>query len=187
MTDTKPKKWYQWMLLYPTLAVSLVGSVPTAFEAIRSNQMGTSWGDSSKAVEQHSMWTRNFDCTKETKPVKVLNEANIEVSALVCPSGDILVAGKKPGDSIGNFMWVSLDVVLAGEGAGLLPGLIATAFADNRIPVEANWITICQRWVGRGKLYTRVKSGGVCYDRYINTYTNTILSSTQVNCTSACK
>ena len=186
MTETKPKKWYQWMLLYPTLAIAVLGSIPTAFETIQSAKMDTKWGDSSKAIEQHGMWQRNFDCTKDLKPVTVLNEANITVSALVCPSGDILVSGKLPGDTVGNFTWVSLDVVLAGENTSILGSLVPSAIAETRVPIDTNWVVLCQRWIDNRTLYTRVAANGLCYDRYIDTYTNTLLSSTQVNCYSPC-
>ena len=183
---TNPKKWYQWVLLYPTVALAVLGSIPTTFETIRSTRLDTKWGESSRAIEQHGMWQRNFNCTKDLSPVTVQNAASITISALVCPSGDILVSGKRPGDITGNFTWVSLDVVLAGESTSILRGLVPSAIAETRIPIETNWVVLCQRWVDQRTLYTRIASGGFCYDRYIDTYTNSLLSSTMVNCNSRC-
>ena len=178
-----PKKWWQWILVYPTLAISLLSLLP---EVARILETGAPWGETVQAKAQHEMWKENFDCTKTTTPVTVQNTHNIAVSSLVCPSGDILITGKRPEDVDTTFMWVSLDNVLAGDISSAF-SIFPRAYAEPPVDYQAPYRVICQRWVADSVIYTRIYTEGSCYDQYFNTYLNRLTSSTRVNCNSPCR
>ena len=178
-----PKKWWQWFLVYPTLLISLMGALP---EASRIIETGAAWGETVQAQEQHEMWKSNFNCTKTVTPVTIHNVHNIVVSSLVCPSGDILITGQRPEDKDPTFMWVSLDNVLAGDTSSMLD-IFPKAYAYTGTNYQSPYRIICQRWVSRSVMYTRIHTGGMCYDQYFDTYLNVVTSSNTVNCNSPCK
>ena len=50
-SQTTPRTWWQWVLVYPTLAVTLIGSIPAAKELILSTRAGLLFGQSCKTIE----------------------------------------------------------------------------------------------------------------------------------------
>lgn len=103
-----PKAWWQWIILYPTLAVAVVGAVPTFVELARSVSAGVPFGKSAQAKEQQDLWAKNLKCT-EANYDGLTNQVNVYVDATICKSGDVLVRYVGPRDDQKSYRWVPVE------------------------------------------------------------------------------
>ncbi len=55
----QPRRWWQWLLLYPALAVALVSAIPTYVEIFYSKKYEVPFGQSAAAKQQNDLWQRN--------------------------------------------------------------------------------------------------------------------------------
>ncbi len=181
----EPKRWWQWVLLYPALLVSVVAAVPTYIEAFRSAKIGVQYGESGNALKQADLWQRNLSCTSAPlDPLVTPN--NTKVDATICKTGDVLVKVFTPGGDE-FYRWVGVDSVvnsatayqwnhLGQAYAAGLPLLIAKADGVK-----------CQKLLGIGKLLRRVEvSGKGCFDEVVNVFTGKVLSKKSVKCSTKC-
>ena len=58
-----PKKWWQWILIYPTLLISLSANIPNAITAFKAYQNDMSINQVEHANEQHQLWEDEQDST----------------------------------------------------------------------------------------------------------------------------
>ncbi len=178
-----PRKWWQWVLMYPTLLVALLGSVPTALELVRAARLGVPFGDSAAAAAQHALWERNLECTRQGFTL-VVNPHQVEVGALVCPSGDVLLRVRPPGGDP-HYRWVSaegLAASLARSGRGWLP----VARADEAAAPAPPPAPVCQRWLDGRRLLRRIRTADGCIDEVIDSYTGQVLERRRVDCAAPC-
>jgi hypothetical protein len=190
-----PKKWWQWLLIYPGLAVGLIGSTPTLVEAARSYDFGVAFGRSTEAQEQNDLWTQNFDCAQKANFVTITTNRQIEIGSFVCDSGDVLLRGKRPESNTEQLRWVSWRQIVAddkGKTKTALELIFPSAHASETLTFVAAQTppaptpVVCQKWVGRGQLLQRIRTPQGCVDQVINTYNGTILSRRGVPCNPAC-
>ena len=188
-SGASPKKWWQWFFMYPAVGVALLGSLPTIYELYNSWKIDVPYGESQLAAEQNVLWQTNFDCSKEKfKSVKNVN--NIEVGAIVCATGDVLLKVASPNASP-MFRWVGLKSL---SNISLLEMMVSSAHAENfvvgeNIQLASNHVPvlICQRWLKPGTLLRRVSvSNEGCFDEVLNTFTGAILSRVKVPCNPQC-
>lgn len=95
--DKAPRSWWQWFLVYPGLLIAVIGAVPTYIEAIQSYSFGVPFGRSADARVQSRLWQENFDCTAKATFTPIVNRDQVSIASAVCESGDVLLAGKRPG------------------------------------------------------------------------------------------
>ena len=179
-----PKKWWQWVLLYPGLVIAVVGAVPTYYELGRSHYLGVPFGKSADAEEQNRLWVENFECTKTAAFNKAVNKKQVEISSAVCESGDVLLSGKRPGWDKPQLRWVSWAEVAPSSVENTHSasfGVFGNAQADDRI-ILAQGNVICQRWVGPGLLLQRIGTAQGCFDQVINTYNGWVVSTRPAPC-----
>jgi hypothetical protein len=186
-TETAPEitpprnaiRWWQWVLLYPTLAGTLFSAAPTWVNAIQSLQHGVAREDLAFAQEQNRLFEQNTECLKsEIQPIR--NNRNVEVGAQVCPTGDVLIRIKPP-DGGQKLRWVSVRSLEAFGGFGP-----ARAFAAPPVTVsQASQTVLEQRWLRPGFLKQRVREANACFDLVINTYTGSVVGRTAVACNAA--
>src|SRR5215813_13356752 len=97
----KPRQWWEWVLLYPSLVVglsgALIGAVPQYVTWIQAYRIGVPSNQVFSAQTQNELWNKNADCAKAL-PRPVTIEENILVSVNACPSGDVLVKVTYPSD-----------------------------------------------------------------------------------------
>jgi hypothetical protein len=106
-----PKKWWQWLLLYPGLGIALLGAIPTLVELRRSFTLDVPYGKSAEAEQQLKLWQVNFDCMNKLPVIKpIRNDKNVEVASVVCDTGDVLIVGTLP-DRSKQMKWVSWNDV----------------------------------------------------------------------------
>jgi|WetSurMetagenome_2_1015567.scaffolds.fasta_scaffold329409_1 hypothetical protein len=192
-SDRQPKKWWQWILVYPGLAIAIIASVPTLGGVIKSISMGVSFTRVYDAEEQHRLFCENYDCIQKEPFTIIKNKFNVEIGSLVCESGDVLITGKRPEWDKPQYRWVSLESIAPSNRlnkANNLLEVFTVAYAiavDSLFLVQAPPISvICQRWVGNGLLFQRISTSAGCFDQVINTYTGLVVSSNPAQCSPNC-
>ncbi len=122
-----PQKWWQWFLVYPTLVISILSSIPTYIEFAGSSKLGVPFGTYRLAMKENELWKENIECA--AAPFSGLaNQNNIEVDAVVCLSGNVLVRVKPPAKKTA-YKWVPLETV---DAASELNFLIRNAIAADK-------------------------------------------------------
>lgn len=199
----KPHRWWQWFLVYPGVAVAVIGATPTYIEAFKSYSLGVPFGRSFDAQEQNRLWQENFDCAKSANFSTIVNKKKVKIGSAVCESGDVLLQGQRADWDRPQFRWVSWDQVAQhpdGEKkADLLQYFVASARAgeneaDRPEPEQAPRVfslaqapvILCQRWVGPGQLLQRLGTPAGCWDQVINTYNGWVLGRAPAPCNQFC-
>lgn len=182
----KPNKWWQWILLYPALFISIFASIPTYIEVFRSAKIGVEFGESKNALKQADLWKRNLSCLDAPfDPLTTPN--NTKVDATICKSGDVLVK-IFTADRGEYYQWVGVDSVVS--KASLDFDLISNAYAEsylvNSVFLASNSV-LCQKYLDSGRLLRRVSVPGQgCFDEIVNTYTGQVESKTPAPCDTQC-
>jgi len=164
-----PSKWWQWLLVYPGLAVALI---PIVTEYLKSSD-----GD-----KQVALWTKNISCI-EAPFAGVLNEFNVQTSATICKSGDVLVRFIGPGDKRA-YRWVAVEL-FGLRNAGTF-SLISDAMAQAP-GVHQREETVCQWTLPDGWVIRRVKIDGSCFEERIWAATGEVRRRQQVDCRAPCR
>ena len=182
------KTWWQWLLIYPTLAISLMGSIPTFYELYSARSMGVEYGTVKQAKQQKDMWQKNMECT--AAPFDWLTTpTNTLVDATICRSGDVLVRVKSP-DQQQFYRWVPVDSIASDPKTvsfSLFGKVYAATSTAESYDNQSGISVLCQRWVGDGHLLRRiyVPNQG-CYDEVVNTYSGAVVSSRPAPCNNQC-
>lgn len=105
-----PTKIWQYLILYPTLALSIGGSVPTVIQEVKAWRIGVRSSELQLVQEQTRLWSRNAACLQQGSSYEVDGPHNIVVRVTLCQStGDTLlryhVGAWEP-----IFKWVALPV-----------------------------------------------------------------------------
>jgi hypothetical protein len=178
-----PARWWQWLLIYPTLALSLVAAAPDWIDKFRAPAGAERASDADK---QNRLWQKNAACA--ALPFKgFLNPSNIAVDATICNSGDILVHAVTP-DNAQIYKWFGLDDVLPraietgpipSAHAATLTTLVSPPFGTVQQPsfrlAQFQVNVICQRFNGR-YLTRRISTPQGCFDEVIDTYNGAVVS-----------
>lgn len=182
------KKWWQWLIMYPTIFIALIGAIPTVMGYYKSWQIGVPFDKTQIASEQNRLWQQNYECSK-SEFINVKNKNNIEIGTIICLSGDILIKIQPP-DARPTFWWVGLKTF---ESNSQIVGLslINQAKAEERphrmVLAQNNSAVICQKWLDNGRLLRRVEiQGQGCFDEVVNTYTGQIEKRDSVSCDRQC-
>src|SRR5260370_22276236 len=88
-----PQRWWQWLLMNPTMAIALFGAVPQYYQWVTAFRMGVPSTAVNDAQEQLQAWERNLSCQhdRDVQSVKPSSKTNYGIELTPCPSGDILV------------------------------------------------------------------------------------------------
>lgn len=171
--------WWQWVLMYPTLAVAALASLPTLQRVYQSYAYGVPFGEVDAATTQNELWTKNAGCLGGQKIEQERKLYHYSVSVLLCPSGDVLVLVKGQSREIAR--WVSPQVLM--EKTSL--GYFALAFAAPSFQVAQGPIILCQTQRD-GFRVLRINVGGRCFDDYFNPFTGQLVKRVPVPCSSRC-
>lgn len=187
----RPAAWWQWVLVYPTILISVIGAIPTFVELYKSWNREIPFGMSRAASEENQLWKKNFECSKG-EFLSVKNDLNIEVGTIICRSGDVLLKIQVPSQTA-IYRWVGLDS-LTSERMAVANWFIRSAHAasvdGNSNPIllaQANSTVLCQRWINSWKLLRRITlQGQGCFDEIVNTYNGRIEQRNSAACNQKC-
>lgn len=175
-------KWWQLLIIYPTIATSFAAAIPTVIEIYRSNKYGVEFGESAQAREREKLFLKNMTCTVE--PFQWYRAANnVEVDATICTSGDVLVRLRSPFNTFA-YDWVSVERLVPKPVALLesLSPLGSAHAAAGDIEVAQMGRLICQFNPAPGTVVFRYASPAGCYDDVVNTYTGQVMSRRGAPC-----
>ena len=188
-----PFRWWQWILVYPTLAISLSAAAPEWLDKYWAPEGATS---ASEAEKQNRLWQKNASCA--ALPFKgFLNPGNVKVDATICNSGDILVHAVTP-ENAQVYRWFAIDDVLpkADDGSFIPRAQAATLTATFPSPngsiqqpavklAQFQVTVICQKFNGR-YLMRRISTPQGCFDEVIDTFNGAVVSRNQAPCVPQC-
>jgi hypothetical protein len=192
--DGKKRKWWQWLLAYPTILTTLVGAVPQYTTWVKAYILNVPWGAVSEAEEQKSLWTKNFECSwkepAQTAKTTMTTSRNERVTIILCPSGDALVSMQPPG-SEPRFRWIGFDRFDPGAQRAAtpngLPGFSIRQAAATEPPrrfAQANTVVICVTQDAKGFIVRRLQlPDGKCQEQVINPYTGAVVEVRAAACT----
>ena len=190
-----PKRWWQWMLVYPTFIIALIGAVPTFTELYESQSKDVEFGDSKIAEMRNEMWRKNMTCGMAPLD-PLINEFNVAVDATICKSGDVLVRVITPNQKQ-FFEWVSVDAMFPDRLAGinLFSSAVASEVAHTSVDQPNNSldgeifaqhygpVVLCQNWINNVMLVRRVSYPNQgCFYETINTFTGQVVNVTPAPC-----
>ncbi len=179
-----PQKWWQWILVYPTLVITLVSAIPTFLQLYKSVTMDVPYSKVESAVNQDTLWRKNTQCLSTRQIEQVTTTQGSNISLLECPDGDTLVVLPK-----GNH-WIGAEEIQAKKaGASIMFPEVFAMEGGQKHPfiAQGSKTVICQRWLKNGLLLLRVRySDGQCFDETINTYTGAVVSKTPAPCDPRC-
>jgi hypothetical protein len=190
----KKRKWWQWLLAYPTIITSAVGAVPQYTTWAKAYMLNVPWNAVSEAEEQKALWTRNFECSwkepAQTAKTSLTTSRNERVTIILCPSGDALVAIQPPGAEP-RFRWIGFDRFQGSEQQAVtmesLPGFSvrhAAAAEPPRIVAREEPLVICVTRDAKGLIVRRLQfPDGKCQEQVINPYTGAVVEVRASACT----
>jgi hypothetical protein len=181
-----PNRWWQWLLMYPTMAIALVGAVPQYSQWVTAFRIGVPPAAVNDAQEQLQAWERNIACQRDRdiQSVKPTSKTNYGIELTTCPSGDILLT-LTPIQNPDNP--VSKWIVTKNYFTQLVRfSIIASAMAeDNRMQAAPpSTVRVIDTMKGGTTVTRRVqRSDNTCVDQTIDAYTGRLLDQKTAPCT----
>jgi len=183
MSDV-PKRWWQWLLMYPTLAIALAGAVPQYVQWTQALLIGVPTRDLDDAKEQAKAWERNVGCLKEIDHIKPSARTNYSIELVACPSGDILLTLtplQNPDDPVSR--WIVTRNFFTQIAQATLP--TASQAEDAATPAAATTPVRIIDIKTQGRIVIRrvLLADNTCVDETIDAYTGRRLSQAPAPCT----
>jgi hypothetical protein len=182
MSDV-PQRWWQWMLMYPTLAVALIGAVPQYSSWVTAAAKGLPVLGDAKYARQESdkAWDRNLDCLTNIEHIKPNANTKYGIDLVPCPSGDILVTLtplQSPGTHISRWI-VTTDFF--SDIAQF--SLVGTATAQESSTGSSNPVRIIGIKKSGSVVTKRVQfPDNSCADQTIDSYTGRQVNQQKASC-----
>jgi hypothetical protein len=186
-----PAKWWQWVILYPTLAISIISAAPQWVDKAQAAFNGVKDRGWEEAKQQQEAWRSNLTCSAAPFDWYSTPE-NLKVDATICNSGDIFVRVQTPKQ--GNFyQWVLLKSIVKDEKTASLPFVSSAYASDTTWRTEGSYQVaqaanvVCQAFQPDGRTLKRhVSTPQGCFDEYVDTYTGQVTRREQVQCRTTC-
>jgi hypothetical protein len=204
-SSSNPANWWQWVVMYPTLFVSILGNIPQLPNVldIWGANGGISFFTPIYEREQAKYWLANLDCMmKPSQSLKTNQPDNVAIDVTLCPkTGDMLVslqdANPKDGKTVKPIRrWVKVTAPSENALASfLMPSAIAATVPDLSKQISqpdaraiAQVTVLCQKLLGDNKILRRLQyPDGRCVDEVVNTLTGEVVSQTASNqCSAGC-
>lgn len=179
-----PRAWWQWLLIYPSLALGLLGSVPTLLQAVESVRFDVPYRAVPLARESHALFERNLDCLGSiaTADHVVRLPDNTAIHALACRTGDIMIRVDRP-DGRSSIRWLEGKSLLMSADAGPIAAAAASDATTVAAAGNAPVAVLCTLRQRDGKIVRRVRlANGGCADEVINPYTGAIVALRPAPC-----
>jgi len=179
------KKWWQWLLMYPTLVITIIGAIPQYQNWWQAYKRNVPSKSVQQAIEQEDLWKRNLECTRKEVPHIVRTNRNELLETTACPSGDILVRVQRP-DERTVYRWIGFNTFT--QVGYFLPD-IEEAFAEDRyqnfdLIAQTAPVILCQYFDANGFLVRRMQlPNGQCQEEVINPNTGVVVTVRLAPCT----
>jgi hypothetical protein len=190
-----PKRWWQWLMIYPALGISLLTAAPQWYDKVGARLQAVKGDSLAAAQEQNLLWRRNLDCTAAPK-AWVNNPSNVKIDATICDSGDIFVRAVTP-DNGEHFKWVAVKDIVQQEvgGSSIFPSAnaatvraaVIAASAYSPLAPRAQAVTVlCQKFIDDRHILRRVQTPEGCFDEIIDTFNGAVVKRAPAPCVPQC-
>ena len=211
----RPRNWWQWVLLYPAVALAMLSAVPGWVDSLAALAQGVGNAKYSELKERHALFVRNGECL--SAPVQWYREprSGRVIDATLCPTGDIYIRVLVPDDesslatviagqrfressdfvSLDKFVgqaerFAALDLFgMTAEAARLPQSTPRIALRPNGdlVPVQDQFaLVVCQRFLDERHLLRHLQMRGQCFDETVDTYTGVTVRRDPVPCRPSC-
>jgi len=86
-----PSKFWQYLVVYPSLVLSIGGSIPTIWNEVKAWKLGVDRSQLQLVQEQESLWRSNLDCVQQQGVYEADGPKGLVVRVTLCPTGDVLL------------------------------------------------------------------------------------------------
>ena len=108
--ETRPKKFWETLLLYPPLLVALGGGLGTVLPVVWSEwkayKLGVTTARLHQVEAQSALWTKNVHCLAMRPVYTITISEGVEVGVILCSSGDALLKYQRAPDVV-TYSWVA--------------------------------------------------------------------------------
>jgi hypothetical protein len=182
--DGSPQRWWQWVLMYPTIAVALAGAIPQYYQWVTAVAIGLPiFGNVGDAQQQERTWERNVNCLHSIDHIKPSSSTNYSIDLVSCPTGDILVTLtplQNPEQQVSR--WI-ITKVLFTQVADSSPPQVELAQAAGAPPETPDSVRVLDiRKQGTSVVRRIQRSDNTCVDETIDAYTGRRLDQKQAPC-----
>lgn len=193
-----PNRWWQWFLLYPTLAISLFTAAPKWVDSIMAAAHNVQNRSFTEAKIQSELWAKNLPCT--AFPLNyVPTKSDVKLDATICDSGDIFVRATT-NDRKSYFYWVPVDRVIGkeadktsvfstaqaaerpGSAVGITDAILHLGERRHNLLTRVQFGVICQRFVDPRHVMRRITTPQGCIDQIVDTYTGQVVGAYPAPC-----
>jgi hypothetical protein len=183
--DGLPQRWWQWVLMYPTIAIALAGAVPQYYQWITAITLGLPpSADVGAAQQQEKTWERNVNCLRSIDHIKPTSSTNYSIDLVSCPSGDILVTLtplQNPDQQVSR--WI-ITKALFTQVADAAPAHLELAQATGAPAESPDPVRVLDIKKQGASVIRRVqRSDNTCVDESIDAYTGRRLEQKPAPCT----
>ena len=180
--DGSPQRWWQWMLMYPTIIIALAGALPQYYQWITAAAIGLPiFSDVGDAQRQEKAWERNVDCLRGIDHIKPTSSTNYSIDLVSCPTGDILVTLtplQNPDQAVSR--WI-ITKTLFTQVAEVPPPTMELAQVAKERPDSVQVLDIKKQ--GANVVRRIQRADNTCVDETIDAYTGRHLDQKPASCT----
>lgn len=193
--DGKPVKWWQWVIVYPALAMSLSGNVPAVMRQVEAWLKDAPADRIAQLQTQLRLLKENLPCTQDAmNHAAKMRNSPVAIGTAVCERGDVAIVAQRA--DVGAYplpVIVPFEQLLPATEAKttawnlLLP--ISSAHAQSfALPPSQLATVICQRPPDAGGNFLRRirKPDGRCADVVTNVYSGKLVRETPAPCEPTC-
>jgi hypothetical protein len=186
--DGSPQRWWQWVLMYPTIVVALAGAlagaIPQYYQWISAAALGLPiFGNVGDAQQQERTWERNVGCLRGIDHIKPTSSTNYSIDLVSCPTGDILVTLtplQNPDQQVSR--WI-ITKVLFTQVADAAPARLELAQAAGTPAGSPDTERVLDIKKQGANVVRRVqRSDNTCVDETIDAYTGRRLEQKPAPC-----
>jgi hypothetical protein len=207
-----PLKWWHWLLIYPTLAISILTAAPQWFDRIQAVANDVHDRSNREAEEQSALFAKNLDCT--TAPFAwYLNPNNVNLDATICETGDIYVRASAPGRA-SRYYFVAVDKILGDKPAAAKVAAAGGTAQFTAAPIDPDLVirvqdkapmqsqvrsssayrvqqpilteVICTKFIDKRMVLRHLRTPNACFDEWVDTLNGRTQKRAQVACRKTC-
>jgi hypothetical protein len=182
--DGAPQRWWQWVLMYPTIAVALAGAIPQYYQWITAVAIGLPiFSDVGDAQQQEKTWERNVSCLRNIDHIKPSSSTNYSIDLVSCPTGDILVTLtplQNPDQQVSRWIITKVLFTQVADAASARPELAQVAATPAESPDTVRVLDIKKQ--GANVVRRIQRSDNSCVDETIDAYTGRRLEQKPAPC-----
>lgn len=185
----RPRRWWQWILLYPALFIAVLANVPQIYQLIIAVRKDVPFSEVSTALKREENFKRHNDCLHDLQLTPVPSGDNVSISVGACPPAALIVLVQPHDPKIQPiYRFISWEDSTSQRLSSLV---VKKAAAEELFSsfwlAQAGATIICRRQLDSGFLLIRIQyQNGQCIDQTVNTFTGNVIRTVPAPCDPHC-